>query len=60
MNLYSFTPKPFIKLQKKSGEKQGIFTQVPDYKKMNEYIGLFYSYEQVNSDKIKNKYYYNN
>ena len=56
MTLYQFTPKPFIRLFAKPGEKTGVFTEVPNFKKMGEYISLFYSYDHVNSNKIKNKY----
>jgi hypothetical protein len=52
--LYQFTPKPFIKLVK--SKSKGVFSDVPNYKKLGEYISLYYSFDHLNNNKYTNKF----
>ena len=58
MNLYEFTPKPFIRLKEKPGDKT--IVSALDKLKINDYLSLFYSYHYVESDSTNNRYFYNN
>lgn len=48
-----------ISLKHDRKRRNGIFTPVPNYKKLGEYINIFYAYNKVNStraqDKINNR-----